>query len=91
MAHEYTQVAVDDTNQQASQRQPRETKRVNVNFSPSAYAALQALAADTGKSLSEVLRDAIALNRWFYDVTHEPGTHLLVERDGKTREILPFT
>src|SRR5690348_9344039 len=37
------------------------TRRVNVNFAPSAYATLERLAARKGKTMSEVLRDAIQL------------------------------
>jgi hypothetical protein len=65
------------------------TKRVNVNFSPSAYNTLEKLAQEKGKTMSEVLRDAIALEKWVTDATKE-GAHILIERpDGKVREILP--
>ncbi len=65
------------------------TKRVNVNFSPSAYSTLEKLAEEKGKTMSEVLRNAIALEKWVTDVTKEGG-HILIEKpDGKVREILP--
>lgn len=62
--------------------------RVNVNFSESAYQTLEELADRKGKSMSDILRDAIALEKWF-DETYREGGRLLVERDGETREIIP--
>ena len=62
--------------------------RVNVNFSESAYQTLQNLAAQTGQSMSDVLRDAIALKAWF-EQTRSEGGHVLVEHpDGKIREVI---
>lgn len=63
------------------------TRRVNVNFSASAYAMLEALAAEKGTSMSEVLRDAIALEKYVED-TRRDGGRVLVERDGAIRELL---
>jgi metal-responsive CopG/Arc/MetJ family transcriptional regulator len=62
--------------------------RVNVNFSQNAYDTLEALAERKGKSMSDIVRDAIALEKWF-DETYREGGRLLVERDGETREIVP--
>lgn len=64
-------------------------KRVNVTFAPSTYQALTSLASDRGKSVSEMLREAIALSKWVHD-TRAAGGHVLVEQDGKTREIVPL-
>lgn len=65
-----------------------EQRRVNVNFSDSAYKTLEELARRKGKTMSEVLREAIALEKWFEDVQNR-GDKVLVERqDGKTREII---
>lgn len=64
-----------------------ETHRVNVNFSEQAYQSLEDLARKTGKSMSDVLRDAIALKVWFEN-TRQEGGRVLVERDGKLRELL---
>ena len=61
--------------------------RVNVNFSPSAYKALADLAHRKGKTMSEVLRDAIALEKLVQD-ERDQGSRLLIERDGTVREIL---
>ena len=62
---------------------------VNVNFSDSAYQALEELARRKGKTIGEVLRDAIALEKWFADVRQQGGS-ILVEQNGKVREVLPF-
>ncbi len=64
------------------------THRVNVNFSESAYRTLEDLADRKGKSMSEVLRDAIALEKWFQD-TNEGGGKVVVEQDGRAREVIP--
>lgn len=64
------------------------THRVNVNFSHSAYTTLEKLAETQGKSMSGVLRDAIALEKWFHDA-HDRGAKVLVEIDGRTQEIIP--
>jgi hypothetical protein len=63
--------------------------RFNVNFSEGAYRDLNTLAQRKGKSMSEVLRDAIALERWF-DETRREGNKVLVEQpDGRIREVVP--
>jgi hypothetical protein len=64
------------------------TRRVNVNFSDQAYQTLERLARSTGKSMSDVLREAIALKVWFEE-TRAQGAHVLVERpNGKVREVI---
>jgi hypothetical protein len=67
--------------------QAKRTHRINVNFSDAAYSTLETLARDQGKSMSEILRDAIALEKWFHGV-YERGGRVLVEENGRTREIL---
>lgn len=61
--------------------------RFNVNFSPSAYQILQELADKSGTSMSEVLRQAIALKKWWEEV-HKEGSRILIERDGDIREVV---
>jgi hypothetical protein len=63
------------------------THRMNVNFSDDAYEALESLAEREGKTLSGVLRDAIALKLWFAN-THKDGGRILVEREGQIREVI---
>lgn len=62
--------------------------RVNVNFSPEAYAALTTLAARSGRTISEVIRRAIALEVWF-DQVQRDGARVLVERAGSISEVVP--
>ena len=38
--------------------------------------------------MSEVLRDAIALEKWFHDC-HNRGGRVLVEQNGRTTEVIP--
>lgn len=64
------------------------THRVNVNFSEGAYRDLDTLADRQGKTKAEVLRDAIALERWVDEARREGG-RILIERDGEVREIIP--
>lgn len=63
------------------------TRRVNVNFTGDAYEVLEQLAASRGKSISDVLRDAVALERWIEE-NRQAGARILIERDGKTRELV---
>ncbi len=64
------------------------TRRVNANFSDQAYRTLEQLASQTNRSMSDVLRDAIALKAWF-EQTRAEGGHVLVEHpDGKVREVI---
>lgn len=63
--------------------------RVTVNFSEGAYRTLDELARKQGRTKAEVLRNAIALERWVHEV-REDGGRLLVERaDGSLREVIP--
>jgi Arc/MetJ-type ribon-helix-helix transcriptional regulator len=66
----------------------RAVQRVNVNFSEQAYQTLQDLANRSGKSMSDVLREAIALKAWF-DKERAEGSRILVERpNGQVREVI---
>jgi predicted transcriptional regulator len=65
----------------------QQTHRVNVNFSDSAYRALQELAERRGNTMSDVLRSAISLLRWFEDAQSR-GERILVEREGTVREVV---
>ena len=62
--------------------------RVNVNFSEGVYNDLETLAESRGKSKADVLRDAIALERWFDEARRE-GSRILIDRDGDIREVIP--
>jgi len=60
--------------------------QVNVVFSETIYDLLEGMARREGKSKSDILRDAIGLKKWYGEV-REKGGHVLVERDGKVREV----
>jgi hypothetical protein len=62
-------------------------RRLNVVFSDSAYNTLRDLADRNDKTISDVVRDAIALQKWFND-TRRAGGRILVEERGRVREIL---
>lgn len=64
-------------------------KRVNVYFSDDIYVELQKMAKERGKTLSDVLRDAVALEKYAADTKREGGRVLLQSRNGETRELLP--
>jgi metal-responsive CopG/Arc/MetJ family transcriptional regulator len=62
--------------------------RVNVNFSAQAYRTLQHLSERSGNSMSEVLRQAIALEVWV-EQERAKGSRILVESPGGSiRELL---
>jgi len=65
----------------------KNTRRVNMNLPQKTYDELEKLAAEKGKTLSEVIRDALALELWFEE-TRDKGGRVLVERNGKAREIV---
>jgi hypothetical protein len=62
-------------------------RRVNVKFAPSAYTTLEGLARRRGKTMSEVLRDAIQMESWLANAEDE-GWHILLERKGRVRELV---
>lgn len=64
------------------------SRRINAVFSETTFKDLDSLARDQGKSKTEVLRDAVALEKWFEEAKRE-GSRVLVERDGEIREIVP--
>jgi predicted transcriptional regulator len=69
-------------------RKRRKTHRVNVNFSDDAYNTLKEIAHSRDKTISEVLRDAIALEQW-YESTKQEGGRVIVElEDGRVREVV---
>ena len=63
------------------------TKRINVSISDQAYGTLEDIAKRKGKTISSVIRDAIAFEKWLVD-NQEKGASLLIERDGKFSEII---
>jgi predicted transcriptional regulator len=66
----------------------RATQEISVRFSDDAYQQLEEIAERTGKSIPEILRDAIALEKWYEDAIRG-GARVLVERDnGQLHELV---
>lgn len=65
----------------------RAIHRVNINFSADAYEELTAMAERQGKTISDVIRHAVALEVWFEKVVADGGK-ILVERDRRAREVI---
>jgi predicted CopG family antitoxin len=65
----------------------KRVNRVNVDFSDEAYSELRRLADTQHKSISDVVRDALSLERWVEE-EESKGSRILVERDGVLRELI---
>jgi hypothetical protein len=63
------------------------TRRLNVVFSATAYDKVRQLANDSEKTVSEYVRDALALQKWF-DETRANKWRILIEKPGRVREVL---
>jgi predicted transcriptional regulator len=64
------------------------THRVNVNFSEDAYEDLARIAEKRQKKVSDVVREAIAFEKWYQD-TVDRGDSVLVERkNGRVQEVV---
>lgn len=62
-------------------------KRITVNFSGELYDTLTEMARRSGKNVSDTIRAAITLQK-FIDDARRDGNHILLERDGKVRELV---
>lgn len=67
---------------------PGGVRQLHVNFSDGAYGALQELCEAQSKTMTEVLRDAITLERWVQQIRDEGGRLLVEQRDGSRREVI---
>ncbi len=67
---------------------PKSVKRVNVNFSEEVYNELTKIAHERGKTLSDVLRDAVTLEKYVADTRRDGGRLLVEKASGETRELL---
>ncbi len=61
--------------------------RLNVTFSENAYRTLEELAKQRGTSKAEILRDSIALEKWFEEARQEGGKILIEKKNGELREV----
>jgi hypothetical protein len=68
-------------------KEEKRVHRVNVNFSPEIYKTLEDLSNLSGKSMADILRDAIGLEK-FVQETRREGGKIYVDRDGRTSELL---
>lgn len=63
-------------------------RRINVELSDDAYGTLRSLAKTRGKSISDVLRGAVALEATWREVEAEGGRIVVEKPGGEKREIL---
>jgi predicted CopG family antitoxin len=63
-------------------------RRVNVYFSEEVYDELAKIARERGKTVSDVLRDAVTLEKYVADTQREGGKLLVEKPDGETREVV---
>jgi hypothetical protein len=62
--------------------------KLTVALPPEAVQAVENIAAASHKTKTQVLREAIALKAFIESELSQPGTRLLIERGGSTREIV---
>lgn len=62
-------------------------KKLSVNFSDKDVALLQEVMDARDRNATDVLREAVAMEKWLLDLLADGGT-LLVERNGKVREVV---
>jgi uncharacterized protein (DUF1778 family) len=63
------------------------TCRININLTEDAFLALQTMAAQKGVSTTEFVRNAIALEKWLFELQSTRG-RLLVEQDERMFEVV---
>jgi hypothetical protein len=75
------------TNEQAESRESPATRRLNFKLSEPVFRALERMARSKGTTMSDVLRDALALEQWVEEERAQGG-RILVERNGEVRELV---
>ena len=63
-------------------------KQVNVRFNGDVLKQLEDLESSTGKSLSDVLREAINTSHWLYQQQKENKKILIQEKDGAPIQVV---
>jgi hypothetical protein len=63
-----------------------ETKRVNVIFTPQQYQLLKDLAARQGITLSDLLRQSLALTKLIVEADLK-GEKILIDKDGQMQQL----
>ena len=64
------------------------SERLNVNLTKGAADTLDYLVSTTGKSKTEIVRDALFLERYAQEAWHEGGK-VIVQRGREKREVIP--
>jgi len=64
-------------------------RRINAQVSDQWYRALDELATKRGVSKADILRDAVALEKWFDEAQTSGGKVLLQDKEGTVREVIP--
>lgn len=62
--------------------------KTSVNLPDSTLAVLEGIAKKRGKSMSQVIRDAIATEKFLQDATDNNGKVLIKEKDGSIKQLL---
>lgn len=62
--------------------------KTSVNLPDSTLTSLEAIAKKRGKTMSQVIRDAIATEKFLQDTTDSGGTVLIKERDSSVKQLL---
>ena len=65
-----------------------ERQRLSVTLTKNAAAVLEDLAKRTGKTKAEIVRDALFLEKFAQEAWSGNG-HVIVERNGEKREVIP--
>lgn len=65
-----------------------DTVKLSVNVSPEAAQALRDLAKQRGTTMTEVLRHAIATEKYLQEATRKNSKILLEDDAGRTRELV---
>ena len=79
---EKEKVAQIDANTNAEKRQ-----RVQIDFSPEAYARLERMKSDDAKTSADVIRNALRLYEWFKEKQKQQTKIQLVDENGKSRDV----
>jgi hypothetical protein len=58
-----------------------------VTFGDPAWRTISDISRQRGIPLAEVIREALSTYRWLLEVRSQGG-HVLIERDGKVREVI---
>lgn len=64
--------------------------RITADFSPEAYAVLGTVAERLNTSKADVLRRSLGLFSFVLDLSENGGKVIFEEKDGKTKEMIPF-